>query len=327
MQAFTDFNMQIMDVSNDTVSHLITETSILCERNYRYHVVELYRAIYPALKYQDTDILHEAINVTKTVFNGCINANLNIVERTYRRSMAQINAKLSVYNKLASKAKIIPNKMEKTYDVKIPQYTYIYGIPDITVLHTVMSDIRDDRNIFLSHDMSKINKLRGNITSYIENITRDILKVNKCPDKPTKYFYESLRNDGKYIATTIDRDFIMYRCNLSSHFNNQIKDVTKTMGEYKALMNRYNAVVMSYCVNMNAMDAIDTAISSYTDSDASFFAYEMTKLTKIMDTVTPLIMCKIEAINDELSFNIDILSQYIECYTGSINHITIREDY
>lgn len=321
MDNFADFNM-VSTTYNEPISHITMETLISCERAYRDSLLEMYRAVYPGLKYEDSDILREGVDVVATVASKCIDTHSNIIESSYRKAMAQVNTKFSTYKKLAAKANIVRRDIGATYDVKIPKFTYIYGVPDLVVLHNTINDIQKDRDIFLSHDNDKINKLRNSVEDYTKNTTKKILDLDKYPNNPTKYFYDALRNDGECIRTTLDKDFVLSRAQLTAHFSNQIKDVTRLMNEYKAIMRRYFDAVMTYGHGLDGEEVLAT-LSTGADSDTGFFTYELAKFSKIMDAVTPLIMCKIEAISDELLFNIELLTQYTE--NDVPGRIVIRE--
>lgn len=287
------------------VSHISTEALIQYEQIYRDAIVAIERAKYPAIRYDDHDLLTEGIAVSKKVSIYCIKQYNNTGMGSYKKAMSQVTKKLSAYNSLVAKSKFVRVQL-KGYASEVPVYTYKYGIPNIDSIDDQIRNSRARLGYFYSNECTN-NDISKIIKKDTDVCVKASLGCDHVPGNVNEWFYDELRNSGRTQVRRLDKNYITEISDKSKYFAECMKDIEHTMSHYKRAIIRYEDVINSIAI---------TNDMSYTEQQ--WIEYNIVMMHNIFTTITPLIMCKIEALGDELSYYSDILNQYIHSKNGVI---------
>jgi hypothetical protein len=301
----------------------ILETEIYVESLYRDTLIEQCRAVYPALKYKDTDILHESLSITKNITCSFFRNYKAYLNAQFDRAIAELINKNAEYNsvckKFSNSIPTAPPVVDRitvfTHNINIPNFE-----PIIDKIRKIPEDYRKCVNDeeFIKANMDKMKKLNKSVVKKICDVSND----EEPPSNVTYYTYNMLRNDGK--KETVSKDKIYYETKIMGKYNefvNLIKilksDIYKYMSIIHSIIVAFDKNIQVQYITSSGEYEVDL---STVDPESLFFRYELSHMSTMLSAATSILFERISAISADIDFRINEL---YEGYQSDV--IRIRE--
>lgn len=280
--------------------HIGLETAIGCEELYRNTLVEQYKAIYPAMKYENSDILEEALSSVKTLMTNFFKSYASFTSKQIGDRISILKANYSKYTSLASKAKdsnidvdpVFANTQSFKYKISTPPPTFD---PIIEAYKSIHSDYF--RMVSSEDDSQTIVKSLGRV---VREGKEDI--------------YGNIKDDAVVTteSTMVNKGYVKGLTTYGSKYASGIGNICKDKEKFISILNEYTKAFNVLSKHAEAVSFGDiTPNLRRADPENIFYRYEIDKAAKLLEAVNDVISIKINYLNADMEYSIAVLESYL----------------
>lgn len=284
------------------------DTMIVNESLYRETLTNIYREVFPSIKYNDTDMLKESVN-------PIVGLTLTMV-RQYRTniwtSLSNSYSNLcNAYGKLSSIIKDVPSNIDiaSRYE-KVPVFTYNKNIPDFEPFDKSVYNLNSEYEYFLNADKDVLEKrINAGMSG---GAKKKFTKVVLCDNAPNTNVYEYTKrlynNNGKHENMMVTEDYIRSLCSNRKKYKIYIQDIRNNIDQLLGYMND----VVSFFDNHKELCSIDTGIplrslNLQSDRENQFVRFELDKFYALMNIYFEVISGKIDGFIARINYEYNLL--------------------
>lgn len=286
-------------VNDDPISHTKYEHLIENVRIYRDVSIDICREAYPALKYQDIDILRESMSVTGTVVKDFFIRYKNTASSQYDKCIYKLRNLIAEYkvkcDSMANVSKFTTRAVTHT------KYVFIPLIPNLEPLYDGIGDIRKDYDIFM-HDKDGENAL-GKLYANVNKRNNDTKKKITCNVNVDA----ALRGGGARVNAVISESFLMYLRSYHKTLTSMVSSIENTIGEFITLICDISKELDSCPIKVK--DGVDFDLKNL-DPQNAFYRYELAKFSNMFMVITDTIYRVLTMIEDNIKEYTELLDAF-----------------
>lgn len=280
--------------------HIGLETAIGCEELYRNTLVEQYKAIYPAMKYENSDILEEALSSVKTLITNFFKSYESFTSKQIGDRISILKANYTKYISLATKAKESSTDVSPSF-ANIQTFKYKISTPPPTFdpIIEAYKSIHSDYFRMVSS----------------EDDTKAILKsLGRIVREGKEDIYGNIKLDAVVTteSTMLNKGYVKGLTTYGSKYASGIGNICKDKEKFISILKEYTKAFNVLSKHAEAVTFGDiTPNLRRADPENIFYRYEIDKAAKLLEAVNDVISIKINYLNADMEYSISVLENYL----------------